>query len=690
MDLSSLAARTNLAMYSRIAKLVSNDPNLSSEIKIQNFRKNTLKWWFNRIPHPEMRNYAISRVTEELSKVKVNSIKEAISKFDWTSSLNSEQWEKFSNGIKAILPLPFNPKSCFIDYPIKTVGWWFSRLKDPVVREKAFFNIKSEKLYHQVGDIQDAIQKFNFSNTPEGSLYWQALDNNWRNIPLLDIPFGEPIKNYNTRTYAEGTAGWWYGCIKDVNIRARAYNATPVLKLNDQCDNIKDAISSCICNALSAEGGQFWRNVERSLVHEDALLPRPIFTKKRFIEFPFHSTGWWLCHMINKDHVKQAIANIIAQKHLDRLFNIVSSVAEALNSSMTWGTTIEGSQYWRTIHGDYEYNRVEIDPSPDFKIPFSHTNNFKIKKIRIPVKEQFTKFSAELTYMPALFEDFNHVLLNEKDLMHSLFGRVNDHIKGVIAKTLKSPWTICIDSTSLEIQSGKQTDIKKFMIEKLVLEEKLQRYSYLPSTLVSIDDEGGCHMNFDLEWMQEARGHLFVEEFISNYRNFICSNPSIVWMFLSPNDDNSSNIIYRNIKSSPSDYSKGEFMTLRESNKSGPNNWKNVGYVELRHFMMPRSDKEFMVHYTFAQTLLRYIYRLTIRNEKVKFQPIEVEKFRKEVLGLYTYEKAVEEMKAVCSTIKYSFNKITSVGKLQLLNMRFTYQEKFRRTEKLGSKNWLV
>ena len=225
------------------------------------------------------------------------------------------------------------------------------------------------------------------------------------------------------------------------------------------------------------------------------------------------------------------------------------------------------------------------------------------------------------------------------------------------------------------------TSLDKFKRHYAALCRVMRNNNCYPSSSICLESEGGCHINIDLRKVKKE-GVGFTRRFLENYRNLVVANPSIAWMFLSPYDNASSNIVY---KSDIMDYCKGDFfyprmpegtviVTERDAHMMYSsygidirnrinNNISSVKYIEMRSFMMPRNDKEFDVHFDFANTLLHYVYNLTKDGKSVRV--------REQVLTDYTFVKSFTEFKRVCKEIGFDFDRVVEVGKLDLLWMRF-------------------
>ena len=321
----------------------------------------------------------------------------------------------------------------------------------------------------------------------------------------------------------------------------------------------------------------------------------------------------------------------------------------------------------------------------------------------------FSKLGFEPTFfpklnLPAYIGEGSRIYGDEYWIM--AYGMYYSSINGKIVKLISNlGFSKYVDSGSMELPTTKEyTDYALLKKQYRKLVRGLFKLKLHPSSKLCLMSEGGCHLNFSLSEVRD-KGTSYTHLFLSNYRNYVLSHPSIVWMFLSPYDNVSSMLIFRgNVLK----YDKGDFFTVRrcedevcteQLNDSKTiemlitnevviqssyiqhswdtieYNWgvcfKEVGYIELRHFMMPRNDKEFDVHVEFANQLLGYIKHLTDEGECLRFRDKDIKR--------YTYLQTKREFVEVCQTVEFDFNKVKGVGKLQLLQKRF----------KLG-KNYLV
>ncbi len=240
------------------------------------------------------------------------------------------------------------------------------------------------------------------------------------------------------------------------------------------------------------------------------------------------------------------------------------------------------------------------------------------------------------------------------------------------------------DSCSLEVPTGKycKKDYKKFKKEyKEFLIDVFAKKNIIESSNVDMNSEGGCHINIDLEYKYNNETKA---KFVLSLRNYILNNPSIVWMFLSPNDNVSSKIGGKFLLEYSEYYkwSKGDAVNVKYNfNYSYYSRYDQyvIKYVEFRFFMMPRNDYEFDTHFEFANKLMFHIHKnknipciYNDGNEDAHGEYID--KLKK-----YTYKQAIKEFKKVCEEIDFDYQKIIDCGKEKLLKERFSY-----------GKEWLV
>ncbi len=298
----------------------------------------------------------------------------------------------------------------------------------------------------------------------------------------------------------------------------------------------------------------------------------------------------------------------------------------------------------------------------------------------------FGKFSFEPTFYPSVVPP--DYIFNDKMAWISYLQVFNKYNK--LRKKTRHKWHKMshYDSCVLEAPTGIYSDYDVFKNDYRSYLKILNKYSYVPSSCISLEDEGGCHINIDMSHMQGYHGNDFCISFIQNLRTFLYNNPSIAWAFLSPYDNNSAHVTYI---SNIFEYEKGDMLTVRYETKSelipGSENvlritrhynhfgqvcyqstttpqYKNtniVEYVELRFFMMPRTEEEFDVHFEFANALMEYIYGVT--KDKQTIPKVSNWTARK-------YEEVIKQIQTVCKEISFNYNKLVDVGKPQMIQDR--------------------
>jgi len=239
------------------------------------------------------------------------------------------------------------------------------------------------------------------------------------------------------------------------------------------------------------------------------------------------------------------------------------------------------------------------------------------------------------------------------------------------------------DESSIEIPTPTYVDFELFKKDYASLTKELDKFGFCPSSITDMETEGGCHQNFDLEWMKEQLGIRFTVKFLRNLIAYINMHPYIVWTFLAPNDNASSTL--RNSWNLES-FSKGDFLTIRDldsydfeenlddeinDNKRGFNDMK---YMELRFFMMPRSFEEMVLHHDFAISLLNFIAIQT--SEGIEYKLIDKYTVRKDLTKI-KFEQCNIGMRKVCKEIGFSFLRINKACKMELVEERISYGAKW-------------
>lgn len=290
----------------------------------------------------------------------------------------------------------------------------------------------------------------------------------------------------------------------------------------------------------------------------------------------------------------------------------------------------------------------------------------------------FSNFSFEPTFkldkIPEVYDN-----LTEEELIEWYRGMHQAYHTEIIRKDNPFYDKPELDSCSLEIPTGMylknhykkfKKDYKEFLLDILVKKDIIE------SSNVDMYTEGGCHINIDLEYKYNNETKY---KFVISLKNYVLNNPSIVWMFLSPNDNSSSRLSECNLSKyqNYNEWDKGDAINVKyRYNWCYSNRWDShkIKYVELRFFMMPRDEYEFDTHFEFANKLMFYIDK----NKEISFNNISQKNYISK-LQSYTYKKAINEFKKVCDTIDFDYQKIINCGKEELLKERFSY-----------GKNWLV
>lgn len=290
--------------------------------------------------------------------------------------------------------------------------------------------------------------------------------------------------------------------------------------------------------------------------------------------------------------------------------------------------------------------------------------------------------------------------------------------------------TAYLDADSLEVPTGiyQPDEYEKFLkdYQNLIL-KPIRKHNFVESSVVCMDDEGGCHINFGINHLNKIKQQYF----IYFLRDYLLNNPSITWTFLAPNDNISSSLI--ELCGDYSRWGKGDAITVRHDfnrtfvptghydPKTGKFRRREINifnhirkpiikYLELRFFMMPRNLAEFEIHFEFANKLMFFIMKKvnglkfnknltqdllekynndfsTFSKPKIgefgdylcsedggkTFNPdyrVNCKEYKKE-LNKYTFRKADIEIKKVCEEIGFDHKKILSFGKDKILKERF-------------------
>jgi len=276
-------------------------------------------------------------------------------------------------------------------------------------------------------------------------------------------------------------------------------------------------------------------------------------------------------------------------------------------------------------------------------------------------KKLFGKVGIEPTYFPATnlimpqMHDFKLIEIMWQSYIAGISNILSPNHKELIHYSLRS-WILnheSCDGGGCEFPTNTEFDdigvlVKLFGMLNSWLYEKA---NLLPSSMVSIETEGGCHVNIDLSRVIDCE-KTDVIEFQRNLAAFLNSVPGIVWMCLSPNDNESSKIKYL------SDYStteKGDCINNRDE------------YMELRFFVMPADELELEFHLNLANAIMWYIFEETQKGSVFTF------KNTRQSLAAYTYDKALEETLQALKTIGISAEDAMFLGKFDELKTRISY-----------------
>jgi hypothetical protein len=318
------------------------------------------------------------------------------------------------------------------------------------------------------------------------------------------------------------------------------------------------------------------------------------------------------------------------------------------------------------------------------------------------MKKLFTKFAVEPTFyfdistikVPKYLED----VFDVDDLLENASTYVESTLNTKLGSK-KHPWAekAYEDGNSLEIPSTIYDDKITFIKDYDKLTNLLKdEFGFIPSSLVDIETEGGCHLNLSIP--TQISNSSSAKKFFDNLQAYLTNNPSIIWSFLSPTDNESSVVPF---KQDPRFNTKGEFFTIRDKDGDEmfegyyPNSYfqevvpedstidkrnnriyfsyKGAVRLELRFFMQPRTGDEMRLEIDFGLHLLNWMWQQTTRGKD--WQP----KNTKSSLRAYTAKKALAEIKLVCSEMEFNYNRFVECGKIDNLKEKFKYNINYLR-----------
>ncbi len=175
----------------------------------------------------------------------------------------------------------------------------------------------------------------------------------------------------------------------------------------------------------------------------------------------------------------------------------------------------------------------------------------------------FSKFGVEATFYPKL--KLPKWIYGLDDQGYGMWGRVYEQYYSTLnfdeTQSDDSNFVRYNDDGCLEVTTqAPYEDYYLFKKHYNFIVSQMAKKKIYPSSQIYMECEGGCHLNFDLSELREKYGEAFVVRFLNNYRNFVLTHPSIAWTFLSPHDNQSSVLVY---KDDVMRYGKGEFFTVR-------------------------------------------------------------------------------------------------------------------------------
>lgn len=196
---------------------------------------------------------------------------------------------------------------------------------------------------------------------------------------------------------------------------------------------------------------------------------------------------------------------------------------------------------------------------------------------------------------------------------------------------------------------------------------KLKKEDWLPSTLIEEETEGGCHINYTITSNPLDSLSLFVR-----LNQILNTNPSIVWSFLSYNDNHSSKILTnKNIKL----FSKEQAVCSRQHTwkETSLYEYQEGNYMELRFFQMPKTLEELKFHIKFSTLLMDYAYQTSNYFESLKI-PLT---HSKKDLQNFTFEDTIRNLKKICRILGIRFQEFEEFGKIDNLRKRFELDKNY-------------
>ena len=311
----------------------------------------------------------------------------------------------------------------------------------------------------------------------------------------------------------------------------------------------------------------------------------------------------------NKVIFSKAVEEIIKQKGCIKKY----MYNEELFSLFNWSTTLDGWNYWDNINsGNYSVDDSYIEKTTTI-----------VKK-----ENTFLTIGIELTFLPSWYGEFRNLLIKRKikkseDILETIAKNLAENVSfysSFIQNYFEEMGVLEVPTKTL---NSRNECIKAFK----EITKELKEEDFVSSSSVCIEHNGGAHIHFD------------GQTDIHNVYNFLRTYPSISWLFLGYNDNETAVLKLGVSQHDCVVHCNNEYNT-----------------TELRFFMMPRNLKEFLVHIDFAQKLMLFI-------KDNKYKPI-IKKYSD-----YTYNKSVKELKEVCELINFPFKRLEF--KLPILKQRF-------------------
>ena len=209
------------------------------------------------------------------------------------------------------------------------------------------------------------------------------------------------------------------------------------------------------------------------------------------------------------------------------------------------------------------------------------------------------------------------------------------------------PWfeTVYNDETVLEVPSTIYGDINKLVDDYEKLVNYLKEDGFLPSSLVTMKEQGNCHVCIDYPFKNDDKKIPFLRKVHDIYNRY----PTLAWAFMAGNDNISAKL--------------GEgYPKMVRSRYSVHKKSMDDAYLEFRVFSQPKTTSELMLHIDVVNNIIhhalslpdKYNYDLTVNAPK-------------------TYRLAVKQLEEIMDILEIDHKRLTEHDKLKQLKFRYNY-----------------